>query len=57
MLDKTKNEFLLHGQTVVFGEYKNLKSNLRKLLKDSNLPNFYKEETLFELVEEVKEKK
>ena len=55
MNDKNPKEFARSAQYILFGEYKNLKSNLRKVLKESNLPDFYKTETLFELVEEVRE--
>ncbi len=55
MNDKNPKEFARHAQYMLFGEYKNLKSNLRKVLKESNLPDFFKSETLFELVEEVRE--
>ena len=55
MNDKNLKEFASHSQYLLFGEYKNLKSNLRRVLKESNLPDFFKSETLFELVEEVRE--
>ena len=55
MNDKNPKEFARHAQYMLFGEYKNLKSNLRKVLKESNLPDFFKSETLFELVEEIRE--
>ena len=52
---KTKKEFVNTAHHVLFGEYKRLKSNLRKVLDESNLPDFYKTETLFELVENIRE--
>ena len=57
MNDKNTKEFTRHTQYLLFGEYKNLKRNLRKVLNKSGLPDLYKTETLFELVEEVREEK
>ena len=55
MKTKTKEEFINNAHHVLFREYKSLKRNLRKVLEDSNLPDFYKTETLFELVEDIRE--
>ena len=55
MNNKNPKEFARHSQYLLFKEYKLLKNNLRKVLKESNLPDFFKTETLFELVEEVRE--
>ena len=55
MKTKKQEDFINSVQYVLFREYKNLKRNLHKVLEESNLPDFYKTETLFELVEDIRE--
>ena len=55
MPNKTKKEFIQLAQDNLFFEYQRLRSNLNEVLKKSSLPDFYKAETLFDLVREVRE--
>ena len=52
--DKSLNEFINSGYTVLFDEYKLLKKSTQNIFNDSKLPDFYKEEILFEMVEQVR---
>ena len=55
MPNKTQKDFIHNANYLLFEGYKRLKGNLRKVLKESNLPDLYKTETLFELVEDIRE--
>ena len=55
MPNKTQKEFIQLAQDNLFFEYQRLRSNLNEVLKKSSLPDFYKAETLFDLVREVRE--
>ena len=51
----TKEEFIKLAQDSLYFEYGRLRANLRAVLKESPLPDFYQAETLFELAQEVRE--
>tara|TARA_B100000123_G_scaffold243741_1_gene198726 strand:+ start:510 stop:683 length:174 start_codon:yes stop_codon:yes gene_type:complete len=55
MPNKTKKEFINSVQHILFKEYQHFKSDLRKLINEHHLPDYYKVETLFEMVEEIRE--
>ena len=55
MPKKTQKEFIQLAQDNLFFEYQRLRSNLNEVLKKSPLPDFYKAETLFDLVREIRE--
>ena len=55
MPNKTKKEFINSVQHILFKDYQNFKSDLRGLINANHLPDYYKVETLFEMVEEIRE--
>ena len=52
--DKSLQEFIDSGFIVLFDEYKLLKKSTQNIFNDSKLHDFYKEEILFEMVEQVR---